>query len=115
MTDQLPTSTQDALPLPGIEAPARLVSELETQVRRSLRFLADEGLVDDRHAGLMQLALELSRSIGPSQKAYGNAQAAAQLLAVWDKLLPDVEGGATDGFDELRAYLQGVDAGGSTA
>jgi hypothetical protein len=60
----------------------------------------------------MQLALELAYSIGPSQKAYGNAQAAAQLLAVWDKLLPDVVGGDPSGFDELRAYLAGVDAGG---
>lgn len=107
-----PNSTQDALPLPGMAEPARAVSELENQVRRSLRFMSDQGLVDDRHAGLMQLALELARSIHPSQKAYGNAQAAAQLLACWDKLLPEVEGGGPDGFAELRAYLAGVDASG---
>lgn len=115
MHQQLPPTTQDALPLPGIDelAPhAGGVSELERQVQRSLRFLADQGLVDERHAGLMQLALELARVIRPGQKAYGVAQAAAQLLATWDKLIPELEGGALDGFAELRAYLAGVDAGG---
>lgn len=113
MAPTLPPTTQDALPLPGLEDPARQVSDLETQVRRSLRFMAENSLVDDRHAGLMQLALELARSIGPGQKAYGNAQAAAQLLATWDKLLPDAEGGPSDGIDEIRAYLAGVEAAGS--
>lgn len=119
MMDQpLPPTTQDALPLPGMEDLAQHaggVSELERQVQRSLRFLAEQQLVDERHAGLMQLALELARSIGPRQKAYGNAQAAAQLLATWDKLLPEVQGGDPDGFAELRAYLAGVDAGGGSA
>ena len=116
MTDQLPPSTQEALDLPGIAdlvPAAGGVTELERQVQRSLRFMASQGLVDERHAGLMQLALELARVIRPGQKAYGIAQAAAQLLATWDKLLPEVEGGARDGFDELRAYLAGVEAGGS--
>lgn len=111
MTD---SSTQEAFPLPGIPDPGRLVSDLEDQTRRSLRYLVENELVDSRHAGLMQLALELARSINPAGKAYGNAQAAAQLLAVWDKLLPDDEGGDGSGFDELRAYLAGVDAGRST-
>lgn len=118
MNDPLQPTTQDALPLPGIDdlppTPGG-VTELERQVQRSLRFMADQGLVDERHAGLMQLALELARVIRPGQKAYGIAQAAAQLLATWDKLLPEAEGGPTDGFNELRAYLDGVAAaGGST-
>jgi hypothetical protein len=82
-------------------------------VQRSLRALADQQLVDERHAGLMQLALELAAAIRPGEKAYGVAQAAAQLLATFDKLMPADEGGAPDGFSELRAYLAGVDAGGS--
>lgn len=80
---------------------------------RSLRFMADQSLVDERHAGLMELALVLARSIRPGEKAYGVAQCAAQLLAVFDKLVPEQEGGAPDGFSELRAYLAGVDAAGS--
>jgi hypothetical protein len=115
MDHPVPPSTQETLDLPGVSAPGVGASELELQVRRSLAFMAEQGLVDDRHAGLMQLALELARSIHPSQKAYGNAQAAAQLLACWDKLLPEVEGGSTDAFAELRAYLAGVDAAGSSA
>lgn len=117
MATQLPPTAQDSLPLPGLEdlvPGAGGVTELERQVQRSLRFMAAEGLVDERHAGLMQLALELARVIRPGQKAYGVAQAAAQLLATWDKLLPDVEGGDPDGFAELRAYLAGVDAAGGT-
>lgn len=110
MDHQLQDSTQEALPLPGLTEPAPGVSELERQVRRSLAFMVAQGLVDERHAGLMQLALELARSIHPSQKAYGNAQAAAQLLACWEKLLPDVEGGDSDGFSDLRAFLAGVDS-----
>jgi hypothetical protein len=63
----------------------------------------------------MQLALTLANSIRPGDKAYGIAQCAAQLLAVFDKLMPDEEGGPVDGFAELRAYLAGVDAGGGSA
>jgi hypothetical protein len=113
MDQPLPPTTQDALPLPGLDVATPGTGELETQVRRSLRFMVDQGLVDDRHAGLMQLALTLARAIRPGERAYGVAQAAAQLLATFDKLLPDPEGGDSDGFSELRAYLDGVAAAGS--
>lgn len=103
------------LPLPGLGEPERHSSQLVEQVQRSLRALAEQGLVDERHAGLMQLALELARSIRPGEKPYGVAQAAAQLLAVFAQLMPDVEGGDGDAFAEFRAFLAGVDAGGSPA
>lgn len=115
MTDQLPPTTQE--PLPGLGAQSDVVhgaTDLYRHVQRSLRFMADHDLVDDRHAGLMQLALTLASSIRPGEKAYGIAQCAAQLLAVFDKLLPDVEGGGGDGWSELRAYLAGVDAAGGS-
>jgi hypothetical protein len=111
-TTPVPYSTDEPLPGLGDPDPTR-TSDLEAQVRRSLAFMADHGLVDGRHAGLMQLALELARSIRPGEKAYGVAQCAAQLIATFDKLMPDEEGGPSDGFDELRAYLAGVDAAGS--
>lgn len=101
------------LPLPGLGDPTPHTSELTTQVQRSLRALADQGLVDERHAGLMQLALELARAIRPGEKAYGVAQAAAQLLAVFAQLMPEADGGDGDAFAEFRAYLAGVEAGGS--
>lgn len=115
MTDPLPLST-DA-PLPGLDdaQPAVRPGELEAQVRRSLRYMVEHRLVDERHAGIMQLTLELARAIRPGERAYGVAQAAAQLLAAFDKLLPDVGGGDTDGFSELRAYIAGVEAAGSSA
>jgi hypothetical protein len=115
MTEQLPPTADQ--PLPGLVDPGTSqrggVTELQRQVQRSLRFLADQGLVDERHAGLMQLALELARVVRPGERAYGVAQAAAQLLATFDKLMPDAEGGAPDGIAELRAYLAGVEAAGS--
>lgn len=111
MTEQLQPSTDQ--PLPGLGEPAGpgAPSQLELAVRRSLAFLAEQQLVDARHAGLMELALQLARSIRPGEKAYGVAQCAAQLIATFEKLMPE-EGGATDGFSELRAYLAGVDASG---
>lgn len=112
MTDPLPPSTD--VPLPGLGDPqSQGLTELARQTRRSLAFLAERGLVDERHAGIMQLTLELSQVIRPGERAYGVAQAAAQLLAAFAQLMPDQEGG-TDGFAELRAYLAGVEAAGST-
>lgn len=101
------------LPLPGLDAPTSHDSELVRQVQRSLTALAERELVDERHAGLMQLALELARSIRAGEKPYGVAQAAAQLLAVFAQLMPEVDGGDGDAFSEFRAFLAGVDAGGS--
>lgn len=116
MTESLPLSTDQ--PLPGLGAPSDVVNgatDLYVQVQRSLQFMATHQLVDERHAGLMQLALTLAQTIRPGDKAYGVAQCAAQLLAVFDKLMPDVDGGEGDGWTELRAFIAGVDAaGGST-
>lgn len=113
MTEPLPPSTDQPLPGLGDPDPSGRTSALEAAVRRSLAAMADAGMVDGRHAGLMELALQLAASIRPGEKAYGVAQCAAQLIATFDKLMPDVEGGPTDGFSELRAYLAGVDAAGS--
>lgn len=115
---QTPQPADYDSPLPGLalnELEDRTRSVLYGQVQRSLRALAEAGQVDERHAGLMQLALELAHAIRPGEKAYGVAQAAAQLLATFDKLMPEESGGDPDGFDQLRAYLAGVDASGSPA
>lgn len=112
MTAPLPASTDQPLPGLGLDAPSN--TELYRQVQRSLRFLAEQQLVDERHAGMMQLALELASAIRPGERAYGIAQAAAQLIATMDKLMPEQEGGGTDGWNELRAYLAGVDAAGAS-
>jgi hypothetical protein len=113
--DPIPLSTDQ--PLPGLGAPGDVVaggSELYRQTQRALAALHRQGLVDERHAGLMQLALELAQAIRPGEKAYGVAQCAAQLLAVFDKLMPDAEGGESDGWSELRAFIAGVDAAGGS-
>jgi hypothetical protein len=103
------------LPLPGLGVPEPASSQLVDQVQRSLRALHDAGMVDERHAGLMQLALELARSIRPGEKPYGVAQAAAQLLAVFTQLMPEPDGGDGDAFAEFRAYLAGVEAAGGSS
>lgn len=116
MADPIPLSA-DA-PLPGLDDTPRAggSTELERQVQRSLQFLVAQQLVDARHAGIMQLTLELARVIRPGERAYGVAQAGAQLLAAFDKLLGDQGGGETDAFAELRGFIAGVDAtGGSPA
>lgn len=107
----------EQLPLPGLDANAetRGHTELYRQVQRSLQAMADQGLVDERHAGLMQLALELAQTIRPGERAYGVAQAAAQLLAVFAQLMPEPDGGDGDAFAEFRAYLAGVDASGGSS
>jgi len=110
VTDRLPPSADE--PLPGLGQPAASATPLQVQVDRSLAYMADQGLVDVRHAGVMELCRTLAASIRPGEKAYGVAQCAAQLLACFEKLLPDQEGVEGDGFSELRAYLAGVDASG---
>ena len=114
-TDPIPPSTDQ--PLPGLGAPEQPgTNALEQAVRRSLAQLHEIGKVDERHAGLMELALQLARSIRPGEKAYGVAQCAAQLLATFDKLMPPEDGGPTHGFGDLQAYLAGVgDARSGTA
>lgn len=108
-----PAQAADQEPLPGLaDGPMRAggATELRRQVERSLRFMHANGLVDERHAGLMQLALELADTVRPGAKAYGIAQCAAQLLATFDKLMPTEEGGTGDGLRELQSYLEGVAA-----
>lgn len=112
MTEELQPSTDQ--PLPGLADPVPGATKLQQQVDRSLRYMADHQLVDARHAGVMELTRTLAASIRPGEKAYGVAQCAAQLLAAFQVLMPEQEGG-TDGWSELRAYLAGVDAAGGTA
>jgi len=109
--------TSDA-PLPGLESPApSRVSRLELEVTASFARLQDEGLIDDRHRGLVELGLVLARRIGAGSggKDYGVAQLSAQLVGVYQQLMPDQEGGSSDGFDEWRRALADLDNGGQPA
>jgi hypothetical protein len=118
VADDVQLDDHDA-PLPGLELQLRAgASKLEEEVARSFQRMQRDGLIDDRHAGLLELGKLLARRIGSGSygKDYGVAQLSAQLLGVFDKLMPDEEGGgSSDGFDRWQQALSELDQGGSAA
>lgn len=83
------------LPLPGLEPPQRKPAPLEDAVRRTLRALEAEGLIEERHSARLQLAIELSqiithkRQTGKTSTVANDAKVLVDLL---DKILPDDQG-----------------------
>lgn len=99
------------VPLPGIgEGDGRAMSDLEGATRRTIAGYAESGLLDERHAMVCQLLLELSRSVAAAARA-GRASAAAmasaQILAALESLPKPPEGGGQgDDFDRLADELR---------
>ena len=89
------TPHQPDLPLPGLEEPQRKPAPLEDAVRRTLRALEQEGLIEERHSARLQLAIELSqiithkRQTGKTSTVANDAKVLVDLL---DKILPDDQG-----------------------
>lgn len=96
--------------LPGLEPDAPRDSALKVAARRSIRALESAGYLDDRHAVVCQLILDLADVISAASKrgqAAAAGMSAAQLLAAFSLLLPEAtEGGGSDGWDELVADLR---------
>lgn len=95
--------------LPGLEEPAHRESEIVAAARRSLRALEAVGLLDERHAVLCQQMIELARVIDAGRwqgKASAVAMAAAQLLATYQVMVPESEGGENDEWSELVAEFR---------
>lgn len=114
MTDQLPMPP-DPEPLPGMEDPQGPTSELEQAVRRTLRALRDQDLLEPRHAGTMELALVLARAVDAgvrSRRASAAAMAARELRETL-AMLPEPEATPSDAWDQLVEEL--LDASGKGA
>lgn len=118
MADSFRAAPDEPLPGLGAEPTDAAVGELERQVRRSLARMQLDGLVDERHAGLMQLALELCRAItrgASSGRASAVAMAAKELREVFAQLMPDEEVSGGDDFDRWKRELAGMDPAGGSA
>lgn len=97
--------------LPGLEPPTRSASPLEVATRRTITRLHELGLVDESHAMLTRLLVDLAEVVDAGRrqgKASAAAMAAAQILATYQILVPvdSGEGGEDDPFDELAGELR---------
>lgn len=86
--------TDDALPIPGLEPTptTRAVTPLEDAVRRTLRALREEDLIEERHAARLQLAIEMAQIVSEKRrngKTSTVAHDARVLMELLDKLLPE--------------------------
>lgn len=101
------SEAQDALP--GLEdGVTRRTTDLEDAARRSLRALADAGVLGPQHAMTMQLVLDLARAVGQASGSHASAaaMAAAQLLEAWASLPQPADETVGDEWDTLARELR---------
>ena len=91
-------SGDEMLPIPGLEPEpqgTRAVASLEKAVRRTLAALQADGLIEERHAARVALAIELAQIV-TMKRATGRVSTVANdarvLMELLDKLLPDDSG-----------------------
>lgn len=104
------TDADDTLPLPGLEDPEPRDSALKLSARRTIAELERLALLDDSHAVICQLILDLCDVIDAGRrqgKASAAAMAAAQLLAAYQLLKPQETGG---GSEDDRAWSELVES-----
>lgn len=100
-----PKPDENALALPGLEPPERLVTPLELAVRRTLSALSADGGLSEIHAAHMAMALDLADIIG-RKKSAGRLSTASNDFRELRELLNDLAP-ADGGMDpELRAALE---------
>lgn len=96
--------------LPGLEPPARGESAIKRAARRTLTALEAAGYLDERHAVICQLVLDLADVVEAGRlqgKASAAAMAAAQLLAAYEHLMPETtEGGGDDDWSTFVADMR---------
>lgn len=104
---------RDEAALPGLDAPRPHAPAIVLATRRTIAQLHTAGLVDESHAMLLQLLLDLAEVVDSGRRqgrASAVAMAAAQMLAAYAVLVPptppDEGGGQGDAFDELAADLR---------
>lgn len=99
--------------LPGLEMPTRLQAEMVGAVRSTFAALDEAGLLEPRHAALMQLCLELADSVAAakvSRRATAVALAARELRETL-ALLPVPEVVENDGWADLESALRRAASG----
>lgn len=96
--------------LPGLEPPSRGEPAIKLAARRTLVALEAAGYLDERHAVINQLILDLADVVESGRvqgKASAAAMAAAQLLAAYQLLMPEAsEGGGDDDWSQFVADLR---------
>ena len=101
----------DESALPGLEPPKRGESAMLSATRRTIASLDAAGFLDETHAALCQLLIELAQVVDAGRrqgKASAVAMAAAQILATYEKLVPESAGGSEDdaAWSELVAEFR---------
>jgi len=101
---------QDEQLLPGLEPPSRGEPAIKVAARRTITALEAAGFLDERHAVICQLILDLAEVVDAGRrqgKASAAAMAAAQLLAAYTLLMPEAnEGGGDDDWSTFVADLR---------
>ena len=104
------TDEPDALPIPGLEPPQPRESALKLAARRTIAELQRLAMLDDSHAVICQLILDLCDVVDAGRRqgrASAAAMAAAQLLAAYQLLKPEAKGG---GDEDDQAWSELVEA-----
>lgn len=100
--------------LPGLELDdASRHGRMHATVVHTLEALQREGLIDDRHAAMMQLSLELADSMAMARagnKAYAVAAVAAQLRETLLALPAPPDAGKLELFAQLVGALNSIGA-----
>lgn len=97
--------------LPGLDPPRRGESAMVRAARRTIAALSGDGYLDESHAILCQQILELAEVVDAGRrqgKASAVAMAAAQIIATYEKLVPESAGGSEDdaAWSELVAEFR---------
>jgi hypothetical protein len=99
-----------AEPLPGMGPWSAHDSKLRQAAHRSIVALSGAGYLDERHAVITQLILDLADVVDAGRRqgrASSAAMAAAQLIAAYQLLVPEAKGGEGNGaLDELVAEIR---------
>lgn len=105
-----PDESQPTLAGLELDAPA-LHGRMHAAVLKSLEALERDGLIEDRHTAMMQLALELADSMSMARagnKAYAVAAVAAQLRETLEALPAPPDAGKLELFAQLVGALNSI-------
>ena len=110
MTNDPARFARGETPLPGLDEQGPHASELRKAAARTIVALEAAGYLDERHAVITQLILDLADSVDAGRRhgrASAAALAAAQLLAAYAVITaPEEEGGDGDEWKDFMAEVR---------